>query len=87
MSLSEICSWYDEQQAGLGIKFYESFEVTRNQIAHFPESYQISKKNYRFGLLEGFPYLIVYVNDPEAVIIYNIINARQSPSKRYPQNK
>lgn len=86
-SLDEACSWYDEKQAGLGIKFYKSFEVTRKQISQFPESYQLSKKNYRLGIIDGFPYVIVYVNDNGAVIIYNIISAHQSPEKRYPKNK
>ncbi len=86
-SLYEACSWYDEKQAGLGIKFYKSFVITRKQISQFPESYQLSKTNYRLGIIEGFPYLIVYVNDPEAVIIYNIISAHESPEKRFPKNK
>lgn len=39
--LSDICSWYEEQNEGVGGKFLDQFRATTNDIAQNPTSYPV----------------------------------------------
>lgn len=81
--ISNAYNWYGKQQKGLSLRFLNAFNDTIKHISQYPESCQKVKKNYRQAMIPGFPYLVMYINEPHEVVVYNVIDARQLQAKRF----
>ncbi len=77
------CAWYEEQQQGLGVSFLDEWERTLEFLSRYPESCQKTYKNFRLLGLKRFPYVIIFENEPETVVVYNVIYAGRQPKKRF----
>jgi len=85
--LDEIALWYDSQVPGLGESFVDSFEDSVEHISQFPKAFEVKRHNMRQGSIRRFPYLIIYEEQEDEVVIYSVIHAKQKPSKRYKKGK
>jgi len=75
--------YYEEKQEGLGYKLILDWEESSELITKEPLSFQKIKNNYRQILLTKFSYLIIYRIYNNEVVVYEFINAKKHPSKRF----
>ena len=78
--IDDIISWYEKEQAGLGVSFIKYFEAAIAIISQNPNSFQLVYKDARHILLEKFPYSIYfYVNEPKKeVVVYTVIHQHRN---------
>ncbi len=75
--------YYELTQEGLGKRFLDSFENALDSISISPLGYAMKYKNLRFKLIKPFPYLIIFEVELARIVVYQVINAKRHPSKRY----
>lgn len=79
LDLSEISSWYEDIQSGLGKRFLKNVILEMKIVKSNPISFQIRYDNTRVVLINKFPYLIHYeVIDNEILIKAVIHTSRDS---------
>ena len=76
--------YYDEQQAGLGKKFNDSFENEISALSKNP-FYQLRYSTIRCKPIKKFPYLIHFqVNEANKIVfVFAIINTSKDPGKAW----
>jgi hypothetical protein len=80
--LSEIWSWYEDQQSNLGNQFYQEFYRIVEHIINYNESGIAYKKRYRQARLLRFPYLIMYELEKDTLVIYAVIHTSRHPKSK-----
>ena len=82
---SAAYQWYEEQQTGLGERFEQEAERQIQKILAGPETYHLSKGNYRESLISRFPFTIVYVVNKRKKTIYisSIFHTSRNPKGKY----
>jgi hypothetical protein len=81
--IQEAVEWYESKQAGLGADFLNYlggyFQTLKNGKATFE-----IKRNYVFRELplKRFPFVIIYEEIRNQIIIYSVFNTFQNPSKK-----
>ena len=81
--VAESFKYYESVQRGLGLKFLDCVEITLTSISKHPELFAKKHQNFRIALIKPFPYLVIFEVNKSSVIVYQIINAKKHPSKRY----
>ena len=82
--LYEVWAWYEDNQPGLGDKFVLAIDSVIDQVLFFPHSGSPTSEIHgevterRIGT-SGFPYLVRYRVDGEAVIITAIYHEKRHP--------
>ena len=74
--------WYDERSKGLGDQFADSLKTCLDQLAKTPKL-QIQKNNFRYALLEKFPYRVVFIIEGTTVYVFQIRHTNRKSSKRF----
>ncbi|MEK6375429.1 MAG: type II toxin-antitoxin system RelE/ParE family toxin [Acidobacteriota bacterium] len=75
----EHIRYFDEQSVGLGDKFIADVEAVLRRIRDFPKSGSPISRNVRKSVLRIFKYNLLYVNEPEEIMIVAV-----APHKRRP---
>jgi plasmid stabilization system protein ParE len=75
----EQIAYFDEQSAGLGDRFVADVEAAVRNICEYPESGWQLSRNVRKRVLRVFHYNVLYVNEPEEVVVIAV-----APHKRRP---
>ncbi len=76
----EAYVWYEQQKPGLGEKLLESLGKAREAIIQNPATYSFRyKKKVRAFLVEGFPYLILYVLEKHNANVISVFNTSRDP--------
>ena len=86
--IRENRKWYNEQQKGLGMLFYNSVISQIDKIEYNPLAYPIRYENVITVSLDKFPYLIHYYIDIQRkkIVILGILHTSRNPEiwrKRY----
>jgi plasmid stabilization system protein ParE len=74
--------WDKEKQAGLDERFMAAIEETTERILKHPSAGRLIYKSFRQTSLKKFPYVIVYENLSESIIIYSVFHTSQNPGKK-----
>ena len=61
--------FYDERVVGLGARFLRALDVTILKIARNPQLYAFCEKPIRSCRVNGFPYRVLFADEPEFVLI------------------
>jgi hypothetical protein len=79
--VQEAILYYDKQQIGLGIRFFQSVSSAIETLSLNP-FYQIKYDNVRCFLVKPFPYIIHFIVDENdrKVIILAIIHTSANPA-------
>jgi toxin ParE1/3/4 len=83
--LAESMEWYELQQPGLGIDFFNEVDKAISFILKNPLAYAVCYKRkgvvIRFAVLNRFPYVIVYSIDQvkEHLVIEAVWHTSRSP--------
>lgn len=73
--MTEAAVWYEERREGLGERFLDIVQATLRRIAEAPltgapwRQGRIRSVSVRRAPVPGFPFVIVYVTEPEMVVI------------------
>jgi hypothetical protein len=82
MEIVEGYDWYEQQKEGLGIRFLEEVEAFFKDIEKNPFTHSYYEGHIRQGVLNTFPYSIVYEAQGQVIIVYSVFMAKQDPSKK-----
>ncbi len=70
LELESAIAYYEEQEIGLGIRFYTEIKNTVDRIIAFPEAWFLLSENLRRCRTKVFPYGIIYqIREDEILII------------------
>ncbi len=75
----EAFDWYEQQQAGLGVDFLMCVAEVLERIESFPEAWEIIFENVRRAVVRKFPYLILYVVEPNQVLVLAVFHSKRDP--------
>ena len=78
----EAFLWYESLVTGLGIEFSESLESFYEKLLLNPYSHSYFDGTTRHGVLDRFPYTVVYDVFNEVIVIYSVFMEKQDPEKK-----
>ncbi len=79
LDFDEATDWYDRQSAGLGDRFIDSLEEAITAIRQHPLSGVKLTKLIRRKVIPRFPYSILYVDEPDSIMIVAVAAQKRSP--------
>src|SRR5712691_1327714 len=80
--LAHARDWYDLQRPGSGLRFIKQFGKTLKSICHWPDAHPIfSQLPFRFAMLKGFRYSVLYEFRDGTVIIYGVLHDAMDESR------
>jgi plasmid stabilization system protein ParE len=82
--IAEAYQWYENHRLGLGDDFALCIEAALNVISHRPRSFPIVIKPARRILIHRFPYLILFVERRDAIVVVGVSHTSRDP-KRWDQ--
>jgi len=78
--LAESIAYYEQQSAGLGLDLLAEVEKATAIIQRTPHAWPRYKDtDFRTFLVKRFPYVIFYLDDPDAVWIAAVAHGRRRP--------
>ena len=83
LELTEAALWYESQQPGLSAFFLDSYEQTLDYISQYPKGFERVRHNTRQGIIRHFPYVVMYEEYEDMIVIYAIVHAKQHIAKRF----
>jgi toxin ParE1/3/4 len=85
----EAVQWYENQAAGLGIKFIDVIRNKLEFIKKHPEKNPKRKGQFREAVVRVFPFTIIYtLYKKEGLITVNsIFHSSRNPNKKYKRRK
>ena len=72
--LAMAISWYSDYSAELANRFRESVQTSLESIRLLPESFTLVEGSQRGAMLRGFPWMIVYSEESDVILIVRIIH-------------
>ena len=79
IELDEAIRYYDHQLPGLGFRFFQEVEAAIDRIKLMPEAWSKIGEQTRRCLLKGFPYALLYMSEPEGVVINAVAHLHRDP--------
>ncbi len=76
--LSEV-AYYEGKRSGTGRRFREAVQAAFNLIRSFPAGGAPGPAGTRRTKVKGFPFTVVYRDEPEEVIVFAVAPDRQQP--------
>ncbi len=85
----EAAIWYEDRNAGLGLRFIDTIRKRLKIIEAHPERYPKRKNNFRESVIGIFPYVIVYkfLKKEERIVIHSIFHTSGNPNKKYKRRR
>jgi len=82
IEIIEAYDWYELQREGLGMEFLMELEIFFTTLQRNPDTHSFYKKPVRQGVLDRFPYTVVYETFDDVIVIYSVFMYRQDPNKK-----
>lgn len=79
--IAEIVEWYNNEQRGLGKRFFESLKLKLEFVRKNPHHWQIGYRDVRSVLIDKFPYQILFWIDDSvnSIIVFAITHTSRNP--------
>ena len=77
--LTEAWNWYETKREGLGDEFRACVEVGIAEIGRSPHACARVRGEARRKVVRRFPYAILYLADPESVVIIAVFHTSRDP--------
>jgi plasmid stabilization system protein ParE len=83
LDIDDNIDWYEQQQPGLGSRFYEHVKEVFRLIEQNPSSFPVKYKNTRAATVKTFPFTIHYIIDKKnkTVAVLSVFKTPQDPDK------
>lgn len=75
--------WYEKKQEGLGERFILELENCFKIIDINPNTFQIIYKKQRQAVLHKFPFVIIYEQITNEIIVFAVFHTSQNPVKKF----
>jgi plasmid stabilization system protein ParE len=79
--IAEAARWYESRQEELGGRFLDEVDAAIARIAEAPERWPLlpgaESKRARYVSVSGFPYVVIYRYDYEAVVVVSVSHTAQ----------
>ncbi len=75
----EALYYYRAIEFRLGSRLVEEFEAVIRRIVHFPKGWKPIAPNLRQCGLKGFPYVVIYTEDDEEIVVVAFANTHRRP--------
>ncbi len=75
--------WYETKQEGLGEKFIDALETCYVAIDINPNTFEKKYKFQRQAIIKNFPYVVMYEQEENKIIIYAVFNTHQEPTGKF----
>lgn len=80
-------NWYEEQQTGLGERFFSCVEEAAISIKSAPFAFPQKHKSTREKVLRLYPFILIYLIEEKNIYVQGVFAAKQNPKKKYRKNK
>jgi len=81
--IEEAIEWYESKQIGLGADFFNYLDGYFQTLTNGKALFEIKRKPvFRELPLKRFPYIIIYEEYRNQVIVYSVFNTSQDPIKK-----
>ena len=80
MELAEALSYYEEQQAGLGIQFAAEVDRAIERIVAHPEGWSPISARVRRCRISRFPYGVLYQRRQQEILVVGVMHLRRDPT-------
>ena len=77
--IDETILWYEEQQTGLGIRFYHCLLEKLEKLKIDPQYYFCIHEEYRRIVIDPFPYSIIYKIYDSTIAILAVFHHSRNP--------
>lgn len=79
--IQEATNWYNEQSAGLGVRFQKQVKLQINSLKKNPKLYSNRYADVRCMLIKNFPYRVHYTVNVELYIveIFAVFHTSRNP--------
>jgi hypothetical protein len=77
--LAEGVRYYSKIDAELGIRFYSEMERLIREVCSDPQRFRRFDPPVRRHFGNWFPYAIVYLDEPDKIVIVAVMHMRQRP--------
>jgi plasmid stabilization system protein ParE len=77
--LDDAFAWYEAQVRGLGMEFLDEIDRAVRRITSWPLSSQELSPGIRRCIVSRFPYGLVYVQEPDTVIVLAVAHLHRRP--------
>jgi len=77
--IQEARNWYENQRSGLGEEFILSVEACLNRIKRNPLHFQQIRDNFRAGIVNRFPFRIIFFLDENSIVVNGVIHMKRNP--------
>ena len=77
--LNDTIFYYEDKQAGLGVKFLDELKKHINWIENHPETPRLRNDSYRRVNLKVFPYYIPYIIRESVIWVVAIAHSNRLP--------
>ena len=78
LDLDETMLWYEDEQKGLSLRFFKSFEMAIEKIEKNPNAFLEVTPGVKRILLRKFPYKIFYTVSEKTIFILGVFHAKRS---------
>lgn len=77
--IRESARWYEDREAGLGLRFLREIRTTLQHINDKPLMFPIIEEDVRRALLHKFPYSVYFVNEADVVAVIAVLHQHRRP--------
>jgi toxin ParE1/3/4 len=79
LEMGRAASWYEQRVPGLGERFLEAVRTAKLFVRQNPQLGAPGRRGTRTWKVTRFPYLLVYRDEPERVVIVAFAHAKRRP--------
>jgi plasmid stabilization system protein ParE len=76
----DAADYYERQRKGLGAEFIAEIRTVLNRIAENPRLYVVVERDIRRARVTRFPYIVIYRDEQDEVIVIAIVHGARDPS-------
>jgi plasmid stabilization system protein ParE len=80
--IKHATKWYGNIEEKLELRLIDELDYIFKTILYNPKIYKKVYKNFRQAALHKFPFVLLYEQEQEEVIVYSLFNTRQNPIKK-----
>jgi plasmid stabilization system protein ParE len=79
LDIQAAAVWYEDQRAGLGVRFLDELGLVFRRIETNPRQFPRLEGDVRRALLRHFPYGVYFVDGAEAITVLAVLHLHREP--------
>jgi len=77
--IRDAAIWYEQQRAGLGVRFMEAVEEKFKVIEEHPRLFEVKYKGIHQVFLNRFPFAIYYMEENDRIFVLAVSHTSRDP--------